>query len=431
VSDYQARKEAALAALAEGDPERAFREFRWAIADRDGGLPPEQLADGLGVLARIVVAMGDRELAERCAAASVAIGDDATLYELGYHLIEAGLPAIAATVLRRCLALVPGSEPVVTELVAALERDLRYRDARDLLAAHPELRAENFLCRYLYAYDAAMSGDLAITRAVAPTLIGRDDGERFMADRISAIVARADRVTGVTPLDDADLRGWHYVLTGGLLLHRSAHGFDDGMRGRYAWLQDSLDRIRTGLDRLRAVLTAWAVTPPCIYAPPERDDEILAEAASRLLGLPRAPWPAVGLPAPGLVVIYDLSRCAWHHVERLIDRRPDQLLYAHASPWTDDSAVAPDITMLLHQSLVAPWAERLVLADGPRTRPADDRSPAAIASEVPGTPGLAAEETAVDDLPGLEALIAAAGAPLVGRRERLWAGSPVLSNRFL
>lgn len=373
----------------------------------------------------------DRELAERCAAASVAIGDDAALYELGYQLIEAGLPAIAATVLRRCLALVPGSEPVVTELVAALERDLRYRDARDLLAAHPELCASSFLCRYLYACDAAMSGDLSITRAIAPTLIGRDAGERFMADRIADIVARADRVAAAAPLDGTDLRGWHYVLTGGLLLHRSAHGFDDGMRGRYAWLQDSLARIRTGLDRLQTVLSRWSVAPPCLYAPPERDDEILAEAASRLLGIPRAPWPAVGVPAPGLVVIYDLARCAWHHVERLVDRRPGQLVYAHASPWTDDSGVAPDITTLLHQSLVAPWAERLVLADGPRTRAADDRSPEVIASEVPGTPGLDPEETGFDDLPGLEALIAIAGAPPVGRRERLWAGSPVLSNRFL
>jgi hypothetical protein len=434
VSDYEARKAAALDALAEGDAERAFRELRWALTDGHAGdVDAARLADGLGVLARIIVAMGDRELAERCAAASVAIGDDTALYELGYQLIEAGLPGIAATVLRRCLALVPGTEAVVTELVAALERDLRYGDARAVLEAHPELRAESFLCRYLYAYDAAMSGDLAVTRAVGPTLVPRDDGERFMAERIAAIVGRADRVSGVCPLDATDLRGWHYVITGGVLLHRSAHGYADGMRGRYAWLQDSLARVRTGLERLRDALAAWGISPPCVYAPPGRDHEVLAAAASLVLGVPGTPWPAVGLPAPGLVVVYDLATVPWRDLERLVDRRPGQILYAHASPWTEDAGVAPDLTTLLHQSLVAPWSERLVLADaaGPRTRPADDRPPELIASEVPGTSGLDAAETEHDDLPGLAALIAAAGAPVVGRRERLWAGSPVASNRFL
>lgn len=434
-SDYEASKQAALAALSESDPERAFRELRWALADRTGvELSAERLSDGLGVLARITVAMGERELAERCAAASVAIGDDAALYELGYQLIEAGLPGIAATVLRRCLALVPGSEPVVTELVAALERELRYRDARELLEAHPELRAESFLCRYLYAYDAAMSGELAVTREVAPTLVPRDDGERFMADRIAQMVARADRLAAVAPLDGADLRGWHHVLTGGILLHRSPHGFDDAMRGRYAWLQDSEARVRTGLERLREALAAWGTAVSCVYAVPGRDHEIVAEAAARLFGVPRVPWPVVGVPAPGLVVVYDLAQVPWRELERLVERREGQILYAHASPWTEDAGVAPDVTTLLHQNLVAPWGERLVLApggDAPRTRPADERPVEVIGAAVAAAAGLGDDDVACDDLPGLAALIAAAGPPLVGRRERLWAGSPVQSNRFL
>ena len=433
--DYEARKQAALAALADGDPRRAFGELRWALADGHAPPPaPERLADGLGVLARIVVAIGDRELAELLAAASVAIDDDTVLYELGYHLIEAGLPAIAATVLRRCLALVPGTEPVVTELVAALERDLRHDEARAVLEAHPELRAASFLCRYLHAYDAAMSGDLAIAREAAPTLVGRDDGERFMAARIAAIVARADRVAAVAPLDGEDLRGWHYVLTGGLLLHRSPHGFADGMRGRYAWLQDGEDRVKTGIERLGAALARWGVRPPCVYALPGRDHEIVAEAAARLLAVPRVPWPAVGVPAPGLVVAYDLGQAEWADLERLVERREGQILYAHASPWTEDGAVAPDVTMLLHQSVVAPWGARLVLApggDAPETRPADPRAVDVIGAAIAAGPGLAEGELAHDDLPGLDALVTATGAPVVGRRERLWAGSPVRSNRFV
>ena len=126
-----------------------------------------------------------------------------------------------------------------------------------------------------------------------------------LRDTIRGICERADRVAGACALDGRDLRGWHYVLTGGLVLHQSPYGFDEPMHGRYAWLADSLPRVATGLDRLAALVAPLAL--PCIYAPPGRDHEIVAHAASHRLGIPVAPWPAVGVPAPGLVVMYDLA----------------------------------------------------------------------------------------------------------------------------
>ena len=89
------------------------------------------------------------------------------LYELGYALIDAGAPAIAASVLWHCLALVGDSEEVVCELVSALESALAYRDAFAILEEHAALRARSFLCRYLYAFNAAMAGRLDVTRARA------------------------------------------------------------------------------------------------------------------------------------------------------------------------------------------------------------------------------------------------------------------------
>lgn len=436
-ADYAARRDAALGRLADGDADGAFHEFRWSLWYRSGEhIEPERLAEALGVLARIVVAMGHRELAELCARVSTDVQDPDALYELGYQLIEIGLPAIAVTVLRRCLDVVPGSEQVITELVAALERMLLYPDARVILAAHPRLVEDSFLCRYLYAYDSAMSGDLTTTRALAPGLTPTDDTQRFMAARITQILERAERAALVTSLDDRDLRGWHYVLTGGLLLHRSAHGFDDAMRGRYAWLQDNHAQVRTGLDRLRVTLARWEVTPLCVYAPPGRDHEIVAEAAARMLGVERVPWPAVGIPAPGLVVAYDLAQVPWRDLERLVERRAGQVLFAHASLWTEDGPVAPDVTTLLYQSLVPPWGARLMVDGAPgagpaRPAPPDDRPVEAIADEVLAASGLGGDDLAHDDLVGLDALITAAGPPGPGRRERLWAGSPVSSNRFL
>ncbi|HTJ43093.1 MAG TPA: hypothetical protein VL463_13405 [Kofleriaceae bacterium] len=434
--DYDADRRAAEAALdGEGaGAEAAFQRFRWHLwYPVAPPLPAPKLGEALALFARILAALGDRTLADAVARASTDTQDPDALYDAGYALIDAGLPAVAATVLARCLEVVPGSEDVVTELSAALERCLLYADAQKLLEAHPHLIQSSFLCRYLLAYNAAMAGDLATTRAQAASLAGDDDTERVMTARITGFLERADRVAGIARLDRTDLRGWHYVLTGGLLAHLSPYGFEEPMRGRYAWLQDSIARVKTGLDRLRAALTAWELEVPCVYAPPGRDHEILAEAASRVIGVPVAPWPAVGVPAPGLVVAYDLGGVGARELERLIDRRPGQIVYTHACPWTQDSAIAPEITTLLHQSLTAPWGSRLIVdraSGAARPSPEDDRDPGAIADEIAASAGLDAEEAGKDDLAGWEQLLRAAGPPVAGRRERLWAGSPVASSKF-
>ncbi len=429
---YSARRETALACLSAGDAAAAFREFRWTLW-YPRQLPAEELVDGLGVMSRIFVAMGHRELAERAAHASVDPLDPDGLDELGYQLVEAGLPAIAATVLGRCLELVPGSEQVVTELVAALSRQLAHGDARRVLDAHPGLFETSFLCRYLRAFNAAMAGDLAAVRADLPRLAPVEPAHDVMAARIAAIVARADRAT-CCRLDATDLRGWHHVLTGCLLLHQSPHGFDDGMHGRYAWLQDSLALIRLGLMRLRAVLAEWELTPPCVYAPPGREHDVLGEAAARVLELPLQPWPAVGVPAPGLVVAYDLATVDPRDLERLFDRRRGQILYAHASQWTEDGAIAADVTTVLYQSIVAPWQPQLAIdpvTGGARTGEPDLRTAGELGAAVAAAAEPDAADQVRDDPPGLFALARAAGAPPSGRRERGWAGGPVSSNRFL
>lgn len=431
-SPFEAARRAAGEALAAGDANAAFGHLR-PVLSYPARPAPEDLAVGLGLLAEVATALGHQALAGDARRAADDVHDPDALYELGYALVEAGLPAIAAAVLTRCLDVVPGSEQVLTELVSALERTLAYRDAQRLLEAHPHLVETSFLCRYLVAYNAAMAGDLATTRRHAELLTGADEGEQFLASRITALLARADRVAGLCRLDASDLRGWHYVLTGSVLTHLSPYGFDEPMRGRYAWLQDSPGRVRTGLDRLAAILATWGERPECIYAPPGRDHEILAHAAAAIVGAPVMPWPAVGVPAPGLVTIYDLASVDSRELERLLVRRPGQIVYAHASPWTEDGPVAPDVTTLLHQSLTAPWGERLVVdADLGTTgrAAADERDAEIIGAEVAAAEGLGADEITADAVDALATLAERVGPPPQGRRERLWAGSPVQSNRF-
>ncbi len=418
--------------IAEGDDHAAFGRLRTRLNWPTGKtVQTAELPRWLGLVAELAARRGAEPLAELASAAVRDPDSPDRLYDLGYALIDAGAPGIAASILWRCLALVGESEEVVCELVSALESALAYQDALGVLLEHRTLRERSFLCRYLYAFNAAMAGQLALAREALPSLDPDSPEAEVMAGNIAAIIARADRVASATPLDARDLRGWHYVLSGGLLVHQSPYGFDEPMHGRYAWLADSLPRIATGLDRLVELIRGLEL--PCVYAPPGRGHEIVALAAATKLGLPLAPWPAVGVPAPGLVVLHDLADLAAADVARLVQRRPDQIVFAHASPWTQDSPVAPDVTTLLYQTLVAPWGQITEL--DPDTREVrssspDLRSVDAIAAEIVGSLGLEAAELAADDPQRWAALVAVAWPPSPGPRSRLWAGGPVPSSRF-
>src|SRR5206468_5669170 len=129
-----------------------------------------ELPRWLALVVQLATRRGAQPLAELAGAAVRDPDSPDRLYDLGYALIDAGAPAIAAAVLWHCLALVGDSEEVVCELVSALESALAYPDAVALLEARAELRARSFLCRYLYAFNAAMSGRLDVTRAMVAEL---------------------------------------------------------------------------------------------------------------------------------------------------------------------------------------------------------------------------------------------------------------------
>lgn len=333
------------------------------------------------------------------------------LYDLGYALIDAGAPSIAASVLWHCLKLVGESEEVVCELVSALESALAYNDAYVILEQYASLRSRSFLCEYLFAFNAAMSGKLDTTRAVFGRLTPDSPDTEAMLGTIEGIVERAAKIA---PRDAKDLRGWQYVLTGTLLAHQSPYGFAEPMHGRYAWLQDSVERVKTGLERI--VPLARAVAAPCVYALPGRNSEIVAGALAMMLAVPLAPWPAIGIP-DGVIVAYDLADIPGDALGRLSQRKDGQLFFAHASPWTRDSAVAPDVTTLLCESIIEPWKS-------------DERTPESIAADVVASPGLDAEEAACDELERWAHLSSTAWPALPGQRSRFWAGGPVPSNRF-
>ncbi|MFF3563971.1 hypothetical protein ACFYXS_28385 [Streptomyces sp. NPDC002574] len=414
-----------------GDTAGAVRALR-AHAD---SADPAALAP---LVAALAGRSGSGDLAAAATALAAAPSGVAELYAYGYACVEEGAAYLAVPALRAALRQVPDSRRVLVELVAALEREERHREALDVLreresalAAWPE--------RYLLAHNALMAGESALAREAAarlPVPVG-DDQKWLPADtRLRRRLGRAGAVAGTTALDGGDLRGWHWVLTGGVLATLSPYGFES-MRGRYAYVQDSAGLCRGGLDRLRLALAATGAAPRAVAALPDRSSRIMGLAAARVLELPVEPYEPGRMDT--VVVAYDLTGTDPGLLDGLREPAAGQVLYEHATCWTRPPAVSADISGLLAQHCVAPWGERLRMSpDGsPGVVPPDDRSEHDIAHEV----------VAADPMPDRgdggtpsdpDAGFSAFAARLAGRwpdgdglRERTASAGPVGSARFV
>ena len=72
--------------------------------------------------------------------------------------------------------------------------------------------------RFQYVYNALMAGSLDKAADGFGRLPEPEDAAWAPArEKVRRMLARAGIARAVTPLDNQDLRGWHYVLTGGVL----------------------------------------------------------------------------------------------------------------------------------------------------------------------------------------------------------------------
>ena len=429
-------------ALGAGDPRAAFSTLRPWLA-----FPPRvEEADwpaALDALRRVGREIVGDSFAE-VASAAREVDDVQSLYDLGYELIEQELPDLAATFLARAVRKRPDLPGLLSELVTALERDGRHGEACRRLLGAPDLLAKAFPLRYLLAWNTALRGDLAGARARISSLGEPGKGEEAeMRARLEALLQRAEGLRGFAPLDGDDLRGWHFVLHGACLLRLSPHGFKEGMRGRYAYTQDSELRCREAIERARVTLRAMGVAIPRVLTLPDRDSAILGDAAARVLGVPKVAWSSETSGEPGLVVAYDLGAVEPDTFAELRPHRAGQVLWEHASRWVSDRPVAADLVTYLYQYNVAPWAEHVVVdrdSGGAIRTPADDSAPDVIAARVAdlavGDNGFL-DRTALVDFARACLNVRVDGEPGAaplrehGLRARQITGGPVQSSRFL
>lgn len=440
--EYQPLLQQALSLLHTGDARKAFQTFRSVLSYPGMVEQSAEFSETLKVLAEISMQIGESQFAGSLHTAARSPTDVKQLYHVGFEMIEHGLRDMAATVLAYAHHLEPGNAAVLHELSAALEGELRYAEARNFLKLAPHLVQHDFLTCYLLAFNSLMCGDLETPRRLLPDLRhlqSQDASYAQMTERIAAQLVRADALNGHTPLDSYDLRGWHLVLTGSLLLHLSPFGFNESMHGRYALVQDSYGLCLLGIQRVQTVLNALQIDIRRIWLLRDRNSQILAHAAANVLGLPLKPWPAGGSQPSGLIVAYDLSQLDGETLVSLMYHRPGQILWSHATCWTKNQPVSADLTTFLYQQNIEPWGRQLTVDPESRQathRSVDERDPTIIAAEIITSKHV---ESLPEDEPGLVALTrtaALAGENILalscedGQRKKLWAGSPVPSNFF-
>ena len=256
------------------------------------------------------------------------------------------------------------------------------------------------------------------------------------------ILARAGTARAVTSLDRQDLRGWHYVLTGGVLATLSPYGFS-AMTGRWAYLSDSAGGCAAALQRLRLILGAAGTVPEAVALLPDRSSRILGAAAAAVLGLPTADFDPAKPTANCLVVAYDLTRTDPDAVAALRERVPGQVLFERATRWTDPPRVTADISGLLVQTVVPPWAGQMRRFDDGTVGqgPEDNRPAKAVAAEIARAmpePDEGDGSAPPDPDEGLRCFVEVVTAPgtrdggwLSGIREHIPDAGPVPSSRFL
>ncbi|MDB5065686.1 MAG: hypothetical protein JWM18_2120 [Chloroflexi bacterium] len=359
------------------------------------------------------------------------------LYDFGVTCHQLGIPEIAVQALRRCLELEEHDQTAVT-LAATLEDCTLHTVALVVLEGRPHLLRE-WTLRYVAAFNALMSGDIERARGHQRELSPPgDDAQRTMSERLERMLRRADAMTRIRPLSRSDLQRWEMVISASLITTLSPWAFSS-MHGRWGLVGDTYALCRHGLQRLVAVVSALERRPEAVLLVPDRDSTVLGLAAAHVLGVPARPFDG---DADGLVVVYDPGNVAKHVLSSLRSHRPRQLLAAHATNWVHPSAIAPDITTLVHQFVQAPWGERTSVDPTTHltdTVPADPAPAPELAERIVNAAATPAEgdgETPADTEAELVALALAchditAVAQEEGPRERMWLGGPVRSARFI
>ena len=439
--EYLKAKDAIKEALKESDSSLALSVVR-PFLDYPGRIEDDAMWNDIFTLFKSIVSPVLGEDSELLIQAVIDDPDSVEdLYDLAYLLYEEGLNGIAATLLRKALDVDPPNTKVITELSANLEVLMYFEEARRMLEESRVYFGDDSLCLYLLGFNSLMTGNIDDAQSMVEN-IEKDSDEtiQHMYRMLRGMVNRALALKKTRALDDKDLRGWHLAINGSILLHLSPYGFEVAMNGRYAFISDNYTLIKDGILRIGKILENTDVEIKAIIPLPDRGSRAIGIAASKILDIPILDWSDSDENTQGLIVAYDLDEIDDPEISiRLNNHAPQQILWAHASCWTNVFPFTADITTYLYQSKVAPWDAQLAYIEKEVQMSTEDES-----SEIELADRIIEAELDdeyFDDANDVISLIESmkivdvSDAPGIfqtsGKRLRFREGSPVRSNRFL
>ena len=317
----------------------------------------------------------------------------------------------------------------VARLVAGAARLAEFDDLAQAAAAVAEGEdgsgTQDARALYDFGYACIERGVAYLAvRPLARALELAPDAAPVLSELIAALEQNGQHALAVTVLEEHEsVMQW---------LHRFQHVYNALMAG-------NLEKAAEGFGRLpEPEDVAW--TPLR-----EKVRRMLARANVAGFGLPATDFDPGKPAAHSLVVAYDLTETDPDAVAALHERAPGQILFERATCWTDPPRATADISGLLGQTVIPPWAAQIRrLDDGAVGQgPADDRPIEAVAAEILHAPPEQHEgdgETPPDPDEGLRRFVEAVtsadacerdGGWLGGIREYTPGAGPVPSSRFL
>ncbi len=354
---YMNSKKEFLDFLAKSDHEQSYHILK-GLFYYPGSVRSEPLwSDALQLFLKQVKAWEDETLEDLLES----IIDDPTntdaLFDLAYELYEQQAYGIAATILKKADEIKPDNAKIVDELVSNLEALMLNKEACNILLNAKKSLENNEMTRYLNGYNHLMIGNIEVPTKMLPTIQDSiDETIKFTAESLKGMLDRVNVLKKTRPLDNRDLRGWHMVLNGTILLHYSPFALHEGMHGRYAYISDSPSLCKDGINRIKEVIKYLNLDIHQVIALPDRSSQILALATSKILNLPLVEYLELDKEQEGLIVAYDFEEVGNEEILRKLRyHSKGEVLWVHASCWTYPFLYAPDITTYLYQNNASFW----------------------------------------------------------------------------
>ena len=339
-------------------------------------------AEGLKATAKLVTMFNDLHGAELMEKLAEDDGNPDLHYELGYHFINMGQPDVAKTFLESCLQIVGDNPDVLYELGYCNFMDQKYgRAAAILKRASENLDPERALAADLLQVECLLYDD---RYDEGRDLLGRIEpglsasGRQDSVDALAIMYHRFKITEAPRPYD---LRTWHFIKQGGVLLAQSDRGKSGGhfdamamnalaVGGLLRLLKGLVKGIRMKVDAVLHV---------------DGDSLPLALAVGSLLERPvRAFAEKTGNDE--MLVIPDLDCLDQARVHPVSRDEVAHIFCFQAFPLRE-YLIVPEILGLMALRFRFPWQERVEIIHGGerpegRSVPADDRSPEEIGMEI-------------------------------------------------